>query len=256
MISTTFRTTDSPYTDATPRVHDLSTHFLCVAPAVSTYASADTSTLHSRTQADDEPDRGVLVLKQTVEDGEDRFRINDGNVLAALMAHCDDGNIIPNKPQYGFHSDSPWGPWKAFFDMATVEDILEHGDLLQVEFKSEGQTNVANLEMSKRAIGALKQGKQSTTSMDLSTVHVKHFIRNDTLLNHISRMDLIKGWEDAGFICVREPCFLLSLALLSSLTGAMRDAPQKLARFRAARSLSDGFLCTVQYRTYRTYIVN
>ena len=112
MISTTIRTTDSPYTNATPRVHDLSTHFLCVAPAVNTYASADTSTLHSRTQADDEPDRGVLVLKQIVEDGEERFRINDGNVLAALMAYCDDGNITPNKPQYGFHSDSPWGPWK------------------------------------------------------------------------------------------------------------------------------------------------
>ena len=153
-------------------------------------ASADTSTLHSRTQADDEPDRGVLVLKQIVEDGEDRFRIDDGNVLAALMAYCDDGSITPNKPQYGFHSDSPWGPWNAFFDMAPVEDILEQGDLLQFEFKHEGQTEVANLTMSKRAIGALKQGKQSTTSMDLSTVHVKHYIRNVTLLNRITRTDI------------------------------------------------------------------
>ena len=73
MISTTFRTTDSSYTDATPRVHDLSTLFLCVSNTED--ASTDTSTLHSRTQADDEPDRGVLVLKQIVEDGEERFRI-------------------------------------------------------------------------------------------------------------------------------------------------------------------------------------
>ena len=76
----------------------------------------------------------TLILKQNVEDGEDRYRIPDGNVLAALMAHCDDASITPNGPQYGFHSDSPWGTWKAFFDMATVEDILEAGDLLQVEF--------------------------------------------------------------------------------------------------------------------------
>ena len=55
--------------------------------------------------------------------------------------------------------------------------------------------------MTKKAIGSLKQGKNSD---DLSTVHVMHRIRDDTLLNHINRSDIIQGWEKAGFICVRD----------------------------------------------------
>ena len=135
IVSTTFRITDSPYTDATPRVHNLSTHFLCVAPAVSTYAPHDTSIHRSRTQVDDgEPNRAVLVLRQVIEEGEERLPIHDGSVLAALVAHCEDAGIMPSKPQYGFHADSPKGPWKAHFDATIVEAILEAGDLIQVEF--------------------------------------------------------------------------------------------------------------------------
>ena len=147
-IYTSFRTTDSPYTDATPRVHDLSTHFLCVAPAVSTYAPHDTSiAIHrSRTQVDDgEPNRAVLVLRQSIEEGEERLPINDGSVLAALVAHCEDAGIMPSKPQYGFHSDSPKGPWKAYFDATIVEAILEAGDLIQVEFIHDKETHVASI---------------------------------------------------------------------------------------------------------------
>jgi hypothetical protein len=150
-------------------------------------------------QVEDDVPRAILVIKQTEDDGP-RKKIPDGLVVAGLTAHCEDAKMDTTKPQYGFHSDSPTGPWKAYFDASVVDLILEAGNLLQLEVDGEQVV----LEMRKKTIASLKAGKHTLAFLDSATVHVVVKIYDDVLLSHVTRQDLLDGWEQAGFLSVSD----------------------------------------------------
>jgi hypothetical protein len=126
-----------------------------------------------------------------------------GDILLAYTEHCNEGNVSPDRPQYGFTAGSPFGPWYAMVDESVADKVIEAGNMISVIIPREsGDDLVIDLRMHKMKLGQLRDGKLSQEVIETTTVHVIVAINNPLLFSLINRSILEEAWTDAGFLSV------------------------------------------------------